>query len=190
VPAFEELNRRRRRPVFGSSPIRETRSGFPSPEGPAVTAGRELGAFFYQVDGVTGLPTQSGSLDLLRRAGLPVNPETRIVPDLEAVFAYCRDLESRRHLLGYEIDGVVVKVEDRALHSRLGRLLMLPGGRSRTSSRPRNSPPARGHPGLDRAHREGDAVAKLQPVRIAGSVVELATLHNEDQGPREGRPPR
>ena len=183
VPAFEELNRRQAEAGLRlfSNP-RNAAAGSLRQKDPAVTAGRELGAFFYQVDGVTGLPTQSGSLDLLRRAGLPVNPETRIVPDLEAVFAYCRDLESRRHLLGYEIDGVVVKVEDRALHSRLGA----------TSHAPRwavayKFPPEEQSTRLEdilvSIGRTGRATpfAKLQPVRIAGSVVELSTLHNEDQ---------
>ena len=183
VSAFEELNRRQATAGLRSfSNPRNAAAGSLRQKDPGITAGRALGAFFYQVDGVPGLATQSSSLDLLRRAGLPVNPETTVVPDLEAVFAYCRDLESRRHGLGYEIDGVVVKVEDRALHSRLGA----------TSHAPRwavayKFPPEEQSTRLEdilvSIGRTGRATpfAKLQPVRIAGSVVELATLHNEDQ---------
>jgi len=183
VAAFEELNRRQA--AAGLRPFsnpRNAAAGSLRQKDPAVTAGRALGAFFYQVDGVPGLATQSSALELLRRAGLPVNPETTIVPDLEAVFAYCRDLESRRHGLGYDIDGVVVKVEDRALHPRLGA----------TSHAPRwavayKFPPEEQSTLLEdilvSIGRTGRATpfAKLRPVRIAGSVVELATLHNEDQ---------
>ncbi len=183
VLAFEELNRRQA--AAGLRPFsnpRNAAAGSLRQKDPAVTAGRALGAFFYQVDGVAGIPTQSSCLDLLRRAGLPVNPETKVVADLEAVFAYCRDLESRRHGLGYEIDGVVVKVESRALHLRLGA----------TSHAPRwavayKFPPEEQSTLLEdilvSIGRTGRATpfAKLRPVRVAGSVVELATLHNEDQ---------
>ena len=131
---------------------------------------------------MSGLATQSESLELLRAAGLPVNPETRLVADLESVFAYCRDLEGRRHGLGYEIDGVVVKVDDLGLHPRLGA----------TSHAPRwavayKFPPEEQHTVLEdilvSIGRTGRATpfAKLRPVRIAGSVVGLASLHNEDQ---------
>jgi DNA ligase (NAD+) len=183
VSAFEELNRRQESAGLRTfSNPRNAAAGSLRQKDASVTAGRALGAFFYQVDGASGLTTQSGSIDLLRRAGLPVNPETTVVPDLEAVFAYCRDLESRRHGLGYEIDGVVVKVEELALHTRLGT----------TSHAPRwavayKFPPEERTTLLDdilvSIGRTGRATpfAKLRPVQIAGSVVGLASLHNEDQ---------
>ncbi len=183
VPAFEELNRRQAAAGLRlfSNP-RNAAAGSLRQKDAAITATRALGAFFYQVDGMPELSTQSAALELLRRAGLPVNPETRVVPDLEAVFAYCRDFETRRHGLGYEIDGVVVKVEDRALHLRLGA----------TSHAPRwavayKFPPEEQTTLLEdilvSIGRTGRATpfAKLVPVRVAGSVVKLATLHNEDQ---------
>ena len=183
VWAFEELNRRQAAAGLRTfSNPRNAAAGSLRQKDPTVTASRALGAFFYQVDGASGLVTQSASLDLLRRAGLPVNPETKVVADLEAVFAYCRDIESRRHSLGYEIDGVVVKVEDLALHVRLGA----------TSHAPRwavayKFPPEEQLTLLEdilvSIGRTGRATpfAKLRPVRIAGSVVALASLHNEDQ---------
>ena len=183
IVAFEELNHRQTAaglPTF-SNP-RNAAAGSLRQKDSSITAGRALGAFFYQVDGASGLTTQSGSIDLLRRAGLPVNPETTVVSDLESVFEYCRDMESRRHGLGYEIDGVVVKVEDLALHLRLGT----------TSHAPRwavayKFPPEERTTLLDdilvSIGRTGRATpfAKLRPVQIAGSVVGLASLHNEDQ---------
>lgn len=181
--AFEELNRRQA--AGGLRPFanpRNAAAGSLRQKDPAVSAGRALEAFFYQLDGAPGTPTQSGSLELIRRLGFPVNPETALVPDLDAVFGYCRDLESRRNELGYEIDGVVVKVEDRALHPRLGA----------TSHAPRwavayKFPPEERSTLLEdilvSIGRTGRATpfAKLVPIRIAGSVVGLASLHNEDQ---------
>ena len=183
VASFEELNRRQEAAGLRlfSNP-RNAAAGSLRQKDPSVTAGRALGAFFYQVVGISGLTTQSESLDLLQRAGLPVNPETKLVADLDAVFSYCRDIEARRHGLGYEIDGVVVKVDDLGLHPRLGA----------TSHAPRwavayKFPPEEQTTRLDdilvSIGRTGRATpfAKLQPVRIAGSVVGLASLHNEDQ---------
>lgn len=183
VSAFEELNKRQGDAGLRlfSNP-RNAAAGSLRQKDPGVTAGRALGAFFYQVAGISGLATQSESLDLLKSAGLPVNPETKRVADLEAVFAYCRDLEQRRHGLRYEIDGVVVKVDDLGLHHRLGA----------TSHAPRwavayKFPPEEKMTRLDdilvSIGRTGRATpfAKLVPVRIAGSVVGLASLHNQDQ---------
>ncbi|MGA2529190.1 MAG: NAD-dependent DNA ligase LigA [Acidimicrobiales bacterium] len=183
VEAFEELNRRQAAAGLRTfSNPRNAAAGSLRQKDPAVTASRALGAFFYQVAGVFGLATQSESLELLRRGGMPVNPETSLVSDLEGVFAYCRDLEARRHGLGYEIDGVVVKVNDLGLHPRLGA----------TSHAPRwavayKFPPEERTTLLEDVlvsiGRTGRATpfAKLRPVRIAGSVVGLASLHNEDQ---------
>jgi DNA ligase (NAD+) len=183
VSAFEELNRRQESAGLRTfSNPRNAAAGSLRQKDPTVTAGRALGAFFYQVAGVSGLATQSESLELLRNAGLPVNPETRLVSDLKAVFAFCRDLEARRHQLGYEIDGAVVKVDDLSLHAQLGA----------TSHAPRwavayKFPPEEQITRLDdilvSIGRTGRATpfAKLAPVRVAGSVVGLATLHNEDQ---------
>jgi len=183
VSAFEELNHRQE--AAGLRPFsnpRNAAAGSLRQKDPAVTAGRALGAFFYQVVGASELATQSASLELLRRAGLPVNPETKLVSDLDAVFAYCRDLEARRHELGYDIDGAVVKVDDLTLQARLGA----------TSHAPRwavayKFPPEEQTTRLDdilvSIGRTGRATpfAKLEPVRIAGSVVASASLHNEDQ---------
>jgi DNA ligase (NAD+) len=128
------------------------------------------------------LTHQSASLELLRRAGLPVNPETEVVEGLDAVFAYCTALQDRRHTLGYEIDGVVVKIDDVSLHRRLGA----------TSHAPRwavafKFPPEERTTLLEdimvSIGRTGRATpfAKMQPVRVGGSTVGLASLHNQDQ---------
>ncbi len=104
---------------------------------PAVTATRPLHFWAYQVGVVEGDPqegvtvgaahdgswpaaTQSATLARLARAGFPVSPEAVQVIGMERVVARCRQLEEDRHSLAYEIDGVVAKVDELALHDLLG----------------------------------------------------------------------
>ena len=206
IAAFEELNARQAaagEKIFANP--RNAAAGSLRQKDPKVTAGRALSIFTYQVvsgdrtreapsvDQVSGeaaveletdaaIGHQSQSLALLRRAGFPVNPEIEIVTGLEAAYAYCTAVESRRHQLGYEIDGVVLKIDDLSLHRRLGA----------TSHAPRwavayKFPPEERSTVLQAIMvsigRTGRATpfAVLAPVRVGGSTVSLASLHNEDQ---------
>jgi DNA ligase (NAD+) len=157
---------------------------------PGVTATRPLFFWAYQVGEVEGAsaghewpaPTQSATLALLRQAGLPVSPDSRTVTGPEEVIARCAELAEQRHSLPYEIDGVVTKVDDLALHARFGA----------TSRAPRwaiafKFPPEERTTRLIAIHvsigRTGRATpfAQLEPVFVGGSTVGVATLHNEDQ---------
>ena len=157
---------------------------------PAVTATRPLSFWAYQVGEVEGAsaghewpaPTQSATLALLRKAGLPVSPDSRTVTGPEEVIARCRELAEQRHSLPYEIDGVVTKVDDLGLHARLGA----------TSRAPRwaiafKFPPEERTTKLLNIMvsigRTGRATpfGQLEPVFVGGSTVGVATLHNEDQ---------
>ena len=157
---------------------------------PAMTAKRPLSFWAYQVGEVEGGPakgswpaaTQAANLELLRRAGFPVSPDARTVTGIDAVIDRCRELAEERHDLAYEIDGVVIKVDDLALHDRLGA----------TSRAPRwaiafKFPPEERTTKLLAIQvsigRTGRATpfGRLEPVFVGGSTVGLATLHNEDQ---------
>ncbi len=166
---------------------------------PAVTATRPLAFWAYQigeVDGVApegapgagggGAPwvrrRQSEALADLARAGLPVSPDALTLRGMGAVVGRCRELAEHRHDLPYEVDGVVVKVDDLDLHDRLGS----------TSRAPRwaiafKFPPEERTTTLEHIEvsigRTGRATpfAVLKPVFVGGSTVGLATLHNEDQ---------
>ena len=157
---------------------------------PGVTATRPLAFWAYQVGEVEGgaagnewpAPTQSATLALLRRAGLPVSPDSRTVSGLAEVIARCAELAEARHDLPYEIDGVVTKVDDLGLHARLGA----------TSRAPRwaiafKFPPEERTTTLlgimVSIGRTGRATpfGQLEPVFVGGSTVGVATLHNEDQ---------
>ena len=177
---------------------------------PAMTASRPLSFWAYQIGEIDGaVPeetqgtsrkvgragrgrgssqaawppgTQSAALELLGAAGFPVSPDARKVRGVTAAFARCRELEAHRHDLPYEIDGVVIKVDDLSLHERLGA----------TSRAPRWAI-AYKFPPEDRTTRLVDIMvsigrtgratpfAMLEPVFVGGSTVRLATLHNEDQ---------
>ncbi len=152
---------------------------------PAVTASRELSFWAYQIgDMVGGPPFQrhSQTLDWLRAAGMPVNPDIRLVDSLEEVDAYCKHWEACRHSLDYEIDGAVVKVDDLGQRRELGA----------TSKAPRwaiayKFPPEERTTLLRSIMvsigRTGKATpfAILEPVVVGGARVSMATLHNEDQ---------
>ena len=186
IAAFEELNRRQdeaglRRFV---NP-RNSAAGSLRQKDAGVTASRELAFWGYQLGEVQGGPPFSShheTLEFLAGMGLPVNPEIQALGALDAVYAYCRHAEEHRHDLGYEIDGVVVKVDDLAQREALGF----------TSKAPRwaiayKFPPEERTTLLEdimvSIGRTGRATpfAVLEPVFVGGSTVGLATLHNEDQ---------
>jgi DNA ligase (NAD+) len=186
VTAFEELNRRQMEAglkIFANP--RNSAAGSLRQKDATITASRELSMWAYQIGALEGGPelsSQSDALSLLRQCGLPVNPEIKVVHGVDEVFAFCTHWREHRHDLDYEIDGVVVKVDDLALQRRLGA----------TSHAPRwaiafKFPPEERTTKLLRIMvsigRTGRATpfAVLEPVFVGGSTVGLATLHNEDQ---------
>ena len=120
IAAFEALNKRQADAggrLFANP--RNSSAGSLRQKDPSITASRELSVFLYQLGAVEGAPTfknHSETLKFLQDLGLPVNPEIRGVPSLDGVYEYCAHWQEHRHDLPYEIDGVVVKVDD--LHTR------------------------------------------------------------------------
>jgi DNA ligase (NAD+) len=191
IADFEELNRRQ-----GDAGLRlfanprNSAAGSLRQKDPGVSASRPLHFFAYQIGQLeTGsvdldveLASHRARLDFLSEAGFVVNEEIARVDSIEAAAAFCATTEQRRHNLDYEIDGVVIKVDDIAIQERLGQ----------TSHAPRwaiavKFPPEERTTVLEdilvSIGRTGRATpfAKLTPVVIAGSTVGLASLHNEDQ---------
>ncbi|HUB69727.1 MAG TPA: NAD-dependent DNA ligase LigA [Acidimicrobiales bacterium] len=186
VPAFDDLNRKQAE-AGGRTFInpRNAAAGSLRQKDPSVTASRELSFSAYQLGEVTGGPPfrrHHETLDWLRELGFPVSDEVRTVPDLGEVDRYCRHWLEHRHDIDFEIDGVVVKVDDLAQRRELGA----------TSKAPRWAIaykfPAEEKTTLLRdimvsIGRTGKATpfAMLEPVVVGGARVSLATLHNEDQ---------
>jgi DNA ligase (NAD+) len=126
-------------------------------------------------------------LDAIRAWGIPVTPGVRVCPDIKAAHAYAQELAERMHELDFEVDGIVLKVNDFAQRERLGR----------TSKSPRwlvaykwekYEEVTRVEDILVSVGRTGQLTpfAMLQPVRIAGSTISRASLHNADEVERLG----
>ncbi len=149
-----------------------------------VTALRPLDIFCYGVGMVTGLDADSQGelLGRINALGLPVNPEVR--PDLliADVLDYYRRLTAKRHTFDYEMDGMVVKVDDRVLQRRLGEksrsprwVLAYKFPATQETTRVRCIEVQVGRTGAL------TPVARLAPVVVGGVKVARATLHNEDE---------
>ena len=150
---------------------------------PAITAERPLSIFVYGIGILEGeeLTAQSETLDWLRERGFRTNPDTVRVESIEEVAEACVAWESRRSELGYEIDGIVIKVDSFDQQRRLGSL----HGRPRFA-RAFKWAPTSAVTRLVAIHvrvgRTGvlNPLAELEPVHVGGVTVSSATLHNED----------
>lgn len=149
----------------------------------SVTATRPLSMFVHGVGnlGDLGVETQSDAYRLLSSWGLPVSPYTRTFSGFDDVIAYIEEMGERRHDLLHEIDGIVVKVDSYTAQRLLGH----------TSRVPRwavayKYPPEEVHTKLLDIRvdvgRTGRVTpyAVMEPVFVAGSTIERATLHNQD----------
>jgi DNA ligase (NAD+) len=148
-----------------------------------VTAARPLRFFAYTWGEMSALPatTQSEMVAALGRWGFKVNPLMRRVTSLDEMLAFHREIEAERAGLGYDIDGVVYKVDDLALQQRLGFV-----SRSPRWALAHKFPAQKATTVLEDiliyVGRTGslNPAAKLRPVTVGGVVVSSATLHNED----------
>jgi len=149
-----------------------------------ITARRPLEIFFYGVGECRGtsFETQAEVLESLRRWGLPTAATGSIRTGPEEILEEFRDIDSRRDGLPFDIDGIVAKVNDLKLQSRLGAV-----SRSPRWALAVKFPPRQGRTRIVKVEfsvgRTGviTPVAIMEPVRIGGVEVERATLHNEDE---------
>jgi DNA ligase (NAD+) len=188
VEAFERLNEAQvaaGRPPFANP--RNAAAGSLRQKDPRVTAGRPLGMYAHGIGALRrgsaaiDLDRQSEVYDLLAGWGVPVSPHSRVVHGLDDVTARIAQVGERRHSYEHEIDGVVIKVDEIALQRRLGA----------TSRAPRwaiayKYPPEEVNTRLlaieVNVGRTGRVTpyAVMEPVRVSGSTVSMATLHNKD----------
>jgi DNA ligase (NAD+) len=192
VAAFMELNERLEsagRPPFANP--RNSAAGSLRQKDPRVTAQRPLDLILHGVGAVEGLAdrpqTQSGWYERLREWGLPVSDRFRVVDELDGVREYIGYYAEHRHDPPYEIDGVVVKIDTVEVQRALGA----------TSRAPRwaiayKYPPEEVTTRLldirVNVGRTGRVTpfAVMEPVKVSGSTVENATLHNADEIDRKG----
>ena len=156
---------------------------------PQVVASRKLDIFVYQLfaDGRIPFSKQSEVLAYLGRAGLKVNRNWRHCASILDVIDYCKHWEQKRDSLSYEIDGVVVKVDSIDLQQDMGTTSKFPRW-SVAYKFPARQATTQVRNILVQVGRTGalTPVADLEPIRLAGTTISRATLHNEDEIQRLG----
>ena len=146
-----------------------------------ICASRGLDGFWYHVPEDVNSDTHYGSLEYARKLGFTVNENTRLFGNIEEVIGYIEDTAKIRHDLPYEIDGIVVKVNSYDLQRRLGFTSRIPKW-AIAYKFPAEEVKTRVEDIFITVGRTGKCTpnAKLTPVRVAGTTVGFATLHNED----------
>ncbi len=190
VAAFERLNlsmTEAGKPAFANP--RNAAAGSLRQKDPRVTASRDLGMVCHGIGAREGFDpvSQSSAYDALKAWGLAVSDQVRVLPSLAKVQAFIDDVGERRHtIVPYEIDGVVIKVDEVVLQRRLGS----------TSRAPRwaiafKYPPEEVNAKLlsieVNTGRTGRVTpfGVMEPTKVAGSTVERATLHNAHEVARK-----
>ncbi|MFN8216992.1 MAG: NAD-dependent DNA ligase LigA [Solirubrobacterales bacterium] len=184
IAAFRALNERRAEagePTFANP--RNSAAGSIRQLDPALAAERPLSTWIYGIGAVRGLDlaTHMDEVEWLGDRGFKVNPDTDHHQGVEGVVKRCHWWEERRERLDYEIDGVVVKVDERALWRELGVV-----GREPRWAIAWKFPPTTATTRMKKVvwnvGRTGHLVpfAMLEPVHVGGVTVTTATLHNEE----------
>ncbi|TXS53676.1 NAD-dependent DNA ligase LigA [Streptomyces sp. uw30] len=185
MEAFEELNARR--VAAGEKPYanpRNSASGSLRQKDPKVTATLPLHMVVHGIgalEGFEGLTRLSGAYDLLKSWGLPTSTHNRVVDDLDGVREFIAYYGENRHSVQHEIDGVVVKLDEIPLQGRLGSTSRAPRWAIAYKYAPEevNTKLVNIRVGVGRTGRV-TPYAQVEPVTVAGSEVEFATLHNQD----------
>jgi len=184
LAAFARLNEQRAEagePTYANP--RNTAAGSIRQLDPQLAASRPLSIWCYSVGALEGIEfeTHWESLEWLRDHGFKVHRDVEIHDTVDEVVAACRAWEERRDRLDFEIDGVVVKVDDLDLQRQLGVV-----GREPRGAIAWKFPPTTATTMLQgvawNVGRTGHMVpfAQLEPVQVSGVTVKLATLHNEE----------
>ncbi|PKW10222.1 DNA ligase (NAD+) [Streptomyces sp. 1222.5] len=151
---------------------------------PRVTATRPLHMVVHGIgalEGFSGMTRLSQAYDLLKTWGLPTSPHNRVVDDLDGVRKFIAHYGENRHSVEHEIDGVVVKLDEIRLQGRLGSTARAPRWAIAYKYAPEevNTKLIDIKVGVGRTGRV-TPYAQVEPVTVAGSEVEFATLHNQE----------
>ncbi len=184
IAAFEALNERQAAAndkVFANP--RNAAAGSLRQLDSSITASRPLRFFAYAVGPFAGieLTSQWQTLQLLREYGFAVNPDARHFDDWQAVLDYCHAWMERRETLAYEVDGVVIKINDFELQEQLGVVGRDPRWAIAYKFPAREETTKLLDIGVN-VGRTGKLIpfAVMEPVEIGGTIVQHASLHNAD----------
>jgi DNA ligase (NAD+) len=188
--AFEKTNAQREaagEPKFANP--RNSAAGSIRQLDPRIVAERKLDMFVYylQVSGAEPLREHAHVLEALAKLGFKVNPNWRRCPKFDDLLAYIQDWESKRDSLDYDIDGIVLKVNETALWQELGATAKAPRW-AVAYKYPARQATTRVNDIRAQVGRTGTLtpVADLEPVDVGGVTVSHATLHNMDEIARLG----
>ncbi|MBE3559846.1 MAG: NAD-dependent DNA ligase LigA [Ktedonobacteraceae bacterium] len=181
IESFEKLNAEMTDNRLFANP-RNAAAGSLRQKDPRITASRPLSFFGYQIGYLQGMSIQTHweALQLIREWGFPVNPHIALVHSLEEVLDYCNKWEKERFNLPYEIDGVVIKINDLAQQEELGSVSRDPRWAIAFKYPPIQVATKLLGIGIN-IGRTGSVnpYAILEPVHIRGVTVSRAALHNE-----------
>ncbi len=182
---FRKINEERRargEPEFANP--RNAAAGSLRQLDPSVTASRSLNIFFYGIGFCKGMEFSNHfeAMNSIKKLGLRVNSETRLCSNIGEVLDYFRCLGEKRNALYYEIDGVVVKVNELYLQKRLGEKTRSPRWAFAIKFKPEEAMTVIEDIAVQ-VGRTGilTPVAKLFPVNVGGVEISRATLHNLDE---------
>ncbi|MEE8423211.1 MAG: NAD-dependent DNA ligase LigA [Thermodesulfobacteriota bacterium] len=185
IDAFETLNKERGKlgeQLFANP--RNAAAGSVRQLDPKVTVTRPLDIFCYGVGAVEGVSfgTHKETLERLNELGLKVNPLIKVCRGIKETLAYFTDIEKRRDDLPYEVDGIVIKVNDLQLQEKLGTLTRSPRWALAYKFKPRQAV-TRVKEIIVNIGRTGAVtpLALLEPVKVGGVMIERSTLHNQDE---------
>ncbi|MFQ5735489.1 MAG: NAD-dependent DNA ligase LigA [Thermodesulfobacteriota bacterium] len=187
--SFKALNRDKERagePPFANP--RNAAAGSLRQLDPRITAKRPLDIFCYGIGALDGasVSTHMDCLNLIKSLGLRVNPLIRLVRGVAEALAYHEEIVEKREGLGYEVDGIVLKVNSLDLQGRLGTLTRSPRWALAYKFAPRQESTVVREifVGVGRTGAL-TPVALLEPVNVGGVTIERATLHNQDEVDRK-----
>ena len=201
--AFERINAEREEngePLFANP--RNAAAGTMRNLDPKLVAKRRLGAFVYQLVGgrpegrplqggagadlQVGSKSHAGTLESLKSWGLPVEPHWRRLVGIDELIVFCREWADKRRNLEFETDGVVIKLDDLALRARLGTTSKFPRWAIAFKFPAEQATTVLRQIAVN-VGRTGAVTpyAVLEPVKLAGSTISMATLHNADDVARK-----
>ena len=182
--SFDKLNEERKvlgEPLFANA--RNAAAGSVRQLNSAIAASRGLDAFWYYVVNAKDFDIKSHSeaLNLADKLGFKTNKERRICKGINEVLKYVEEYTGKRYSLGYDIDGIVIKVDDMSLYDKIGYTAKTPKW-AIAYKFPPEEVITKLTDIIYTVGRTGKITpnAVLEPVRVAGSIVQRATLHNED----------
>lgn len=182
--SFEMLNKQRAEkgePLFANA--RNAASGSLKNLDSRITAKRKLDAWWYYVPDALelGMKKHSEALEFAASLGFRTNPERRLVHGIEEVIAYMHEYHEKRPTLDYDIDGLVIKVNDMTLYDTIGYTMKTPKWEIAYKFPPEEqiTKVEDIEISVGRTGRVAPT-AVLAPVRVAGSLISRATLNNED----------